>query len=823
MNISRIKTAGCILRGLVVFSCTSLFAEYFLISKSYCGDSSIDIQSQENRAGIDYTVLDSNNEEYVLGRNLTYFEDRKDIIRFEEISSPGFEASWTESDKDAPSFGFSNSAFWLRFKVKNMSYEKTQWLFELAYPLHNDIEFYYRDKNGIYKMHKAGTHFEFSKRPINHMNFVFPISVGHEKIETFYIRSRGGNSMQFPMKIWSVKAFDEKKYVEYTILFVYYAVVFVMFLYNFFISVSIRNINYLYYILYIGSFGIFQSSINGLAFQYLWPNYPWWAQNCIPFFLGSAIFWIFLFSRNFLETRTIVPRLDRASYFFIGWSLIIMLLSFLVPYSIPIRMCTAITMLALPYLAIMGYFCVRNGFKPGIYYLVAFVAFFAGSVLQASRLLSFITSNFITLYGIQIGSIIEIVLLSLALGDKIRREQESARQKIKELNTGLEDKVREKTAELSHANERLQEIDKQKTAFFQNISHEIRSPLTLIMNPLEAELNESPENKNISTALKNSKRLFRIVNQLLDFQKYAVAKKRLDILPINLTELVISIGDYFRDTAERKNVAFLLKINSRSYDDGDHPGIFINGHVDALEKIVFNFLSNALKAIRSDKGEICLHLQNIENDAIISVIDNGIGITEENQKKLFQIFSQINEDTTKPYEGTGIGLALTRELAEQMNGCISVNSTYEKGSCFSVSFPLLKVVNPVFDLIVIISDFKLKVEIADVLKTKFANRNVSFKNDILEVYSLIGKYQILAILTEDSMLGLHGNKALKSLIDSQTNMKVFLIKYSNEYDFSLDIQKMGVKPIVFSDSINVASLANDIDQELKSHNVEEIN
>ncbi|MBF0443382.1 MAG: HAMP domain-containing protein, partial [Oligoflexales bacterium] len=128
--------------------------------------------------------------------------------------------------------------------------------------------------------------------------------------------------------------------------------------------------------------------------------------------------------------------------------------------------------------------------------------------------------------------------ISIKSGDEIGQLSSSfdkMRIKIKDFTNNLEDKVKEQTEELRSANVKLRDIDTQKNTFFQNVSHEFRTPLTLIMNPLEIELEnrsrKEDDNKNIRTAYNNSKRLFRLVNQLLDFQKYAVNQKQLDLAP----------------------------------------------------------------------------------------------------------------------------------------------------------------------------------------------------------------------------------------------------------------------------------------------------
>ncbi|MBF0442952.1 MAG: response regulator, partial [Oligoflexales bacterium] len=367
------------------------------------------------------------------------------------------------------------------------------------------------------------------------------------------------------------------------------------------------------------------------------------------------------------------------------------------------------------------------------------------------------------------------VLLSFALGDKIRIEQEEARKSIEELNNSLERKVEEKTRELSQANRKLTDLDRQKTSFFQNISHEIRTPLTLILNPLENAPTGYPTDKFISTALRNSKRLFRLVNQLLDFQKYSGAGKTFQMISVNMTELILSIGDYFRETAEKKKIKFILKIDDELHGGEKRRNFYISGQTDALEKIIFNYLSNALKFVR-ENGTITLKLACIEKEVVVSVTDDGIGISGENQKKLFKLFSQVDDSNCAPYEGTGLGLALTKELTEKMNGWVDVISRIGEGSCFVAAFPLLKIEKPRIGIIIALNEARFQNEVAMAAASKFDTLPSRIVTDLLEVEKITRDYDACGLITDDTMLGLYGNRAIKKFNDDQPGAKIFIAR-----------------------------------------------
>ena len=241
------------------------------------------------------------------------------------------------------------------------------------------------------------------------------------------------------------------------------------------------------------------------------------------------------------------------------------------------------------------------------------------------------------------------------------------------------------TSELREQADALKELDRQKTIFFQNMSHELRTPLTLILNPLEDELENQPANLNLSVATKNSRRLLRLVNQLLDFQKLEAGKKKLQMTPIELTGFLGVCADYFSSTCSTKGIDFHMRCNGQALA-ASVACIWLMAEVDALEKVVFNYLSNALKYTPKG-GVITLGVQTAGSRARIFVSDSGTGISEHGQTKLFEVFSQVDETTTRSYEGTGLGLALVKSLAEEMSGTVGLESELGEGSTFWVEFP----------------------------------------------------------------------------------------------------------------------------------------
>lgn len=249
-----------------------------------------------------------------------------------------------------------------------------------------------------------------------------------------------------------------------------------------------------------------------------------------------------------------------------------------------------------------------------------------------------------------------------------------------------------KNQEIIRITNKLHESDQMKIRFFTNISHEFRTPLTLIINPLESILhgivNDTLLSNRLQIILKNANRLLRLVNQLLDFRK--IDAESLDFNPEfhDVILFVQGIYDAFKLRAERRMIDFTFISEKESYITWFDP--------DKLDKILFNLLSNAFK-FTPDRGIIKLELglKTSKNShlgskevLIIKVTDSGIGIEKKNQLKIFERFYQVDQLNTRKYEGSGIGLAMTKHLVEIHKGEISVESESGMGSCFTVNLAI---------------------------------------------------------------------------------------------------------------------------------------
>jgi signal transduction histidine kinase/class 3 adenylate cyclase/two-component SAPR family response regulator len=334
--------------------------------------------------------------------------------------------------------------------------------------------------------------------------------------------------------------------------------------------------------------------------------------------------------------------------------------------------------------------------------------------------------------------------------DLLRCEAEKAKENAEVMRQAAQEQT-----------EKLKELDKQKTVFFQNMSHELRTPLTLILNPLESQVKSQPDNSEIAMAAKNSRRLLRLVNQLLDFQKLEAGKKDLKLAPLEISRFTYVCGDYFRSACSSKEISFSVTRKGASPQEGQGP-LWLMGEVDALEKVAFNFLSNALKYTNRG-GEIELGLRSSEERVRLYVRDTGSGISEEGQEKLFQVFSQVDESTTRAYEGTGLGLALAKSLVEEMGGTVGVESALEEGSTFWAEFPLLGSPMETIDLLLVDDDEFICKAMAPVFRRVENVSHFEICSSAEQALNLMKTKQVRCLVTDYQMEGRDGLSLLSEV------------------------------------------------------------
>jgi signal transduction histidine kinase/class 3 adenylate cyclase len=271
------------------------------------------------------------------------------------------------------------------------------------------------------------------------------------------------------------------------------------------------------------------------------------------------------------------------------------------------------------------------------------------------------------------------LMITLANQLALALENVDAYREIEALNVGLEAKVQTRTAELEAANDRLKELDRLKSEFFANISHEIRTPLTLNIGAFKTLLKSTRSaeaQEVIQTGLRNASRLLFLINELLDLAKFDSGRAIPKIRCMDFAGLVRSVVANFDSSPHRR---IQLK--------GLTQPVAMEADPRQLKKVLYNLLSNAFKFSDPQEGQVWIRLALKEGSIELEVEDNGIGIPNDQLERIFDRFTQVESSATRRYEGSGIGLALAKEIVTMHGGTIAVESDPGRGSTFTITLP----------------------------------------------------------------------------------------------------------------------------------------
>jgi signal transduction histidine kinase len=367
-------------------------------------------------------------EKYPLGLHIDYLRDDTGTLGIEDVNGAAFSSRFVPSSRETLGFGFVNAAYWLRFTINNPGDRQAKYYLQVEYPLLDYLDLYSMDRGGEsgYRVVKTGDHQSFWDRPIKHTDFVFELVLEAGATQEYFLRCQTSSSMNLPLMLLSQSALEEQLSTKKMMLGFYFGILLVMLVHNLFIYFSIRDNAYLHYVLFVAFYLLFQFSLNGITFQYLWPDMIWWGNNCIPLFLFAAYYFGTKFTRTILNSRQIAPRLDTTLLWLQRIAFCGLFFPFFAGYAISIRFGTLLAMTVFVYI-ITGFLCMIRGYRPAVYYFVAWPVSMIGVTLYSMKTFGLLPHNFITNWGIQIGSAWEVILFSMSLADRfhlMKKEQE---------------------------------------------------------------------------------------------------------------------------------------------------------------------------------------------------------------------------------------------------------------------------------------------------------------------------------------------------------------------------------------------------------------
>lgn len=595
-----------------------------------------------------------------------------DIHQIQENSS----FDYNSLDSENHSVGFTTDNYWLRFQLQNTSNQSKIYYLETARPITDVAELYQSDANRILSF-KSGDQVPFNERQVKHRSTIFKIELPGQTIQQFYMHFKSdGETINLPLTLYNEADFWQINYKQQLFLGLFYGLLFLAGIIYLFFYTSLKEKSFLYYGLYVFSIAFMQASLDGLIFQYIFPQGGFTNSRAVMITALFSNFFLLKYCEYFLQVH------ERLSVFKKAFNAIYLVLAVLfamifisqktLELVYPISNFNGLIslILILTTVFVMRYkrMSIDPYFSIGIFFLVI------GLLGFVMNNLSVLPNNFYTLNSAKFGSGFEVIFLSLSMTNLIRK------LRVEKENSQAE------------ALQKSQEISQLKTYFMSNMSHELRTPINAIMGIAEIQLSEQTNNeqrKQFEIIKNASLSLLSNVNDILDFEKIEKNELQLKNEDFNPSIALHQISNNWKIEAEKKGLYYEFEM------DYEIPTL-VHGDSERFVQIINNILGNAVKF--TNEGGISLKLRCNQQPGDISrfsfnVTDTGIGMSPEAKKNVFDSFNQMRLNHKRQFGGIGLGLTIVRHLVELFDGQISIESQEGKGTEVFIDLPLKSIPN----------------------------------------------------------------------------------------------------------------------------------
>ncbi len=685
-------------------------------------------------------VLEDNKDEYVIGDEVYIFTDENSSYKFDQIQTT--DTLFHRSEQRIPNLGVSDATFWVKIEVENNS-DKDVWYLDLNYPNLDYIEFFYQE-DGKYQSIVLGESQPFSNRKYDDPNYMFDLHVGKSKTTSFYLKIRSGEQVLLPLKISTFNIIFNSMQSKSVIIGLYVGIMLVMFLYNFFVFMTVRDLSYLYYVLYILFIGLSQITLQGYSFKWFWPDNATLAIPSIFFLSSFAGAIMVFFVNNFLNVSQFYPRINKLSYAIAIMYFVNIFVTIFGDYNLSTHILDIGAGLVTVYALTIAILISRKGERSAKYFLIAWIIVIIGALIFVLRNSGVLPMNVFTNYTMPFGTAVETILLSFALADRInilKKEKEDSQYRevkvlkenerlVREQNVILEQKVDERTTELKQTNNDLnttlknlketqaQLVDAEKMASLgqltAGIAHEINNPINFVtsnIKPLKRDIEDLLSLiEGFESEVGGHEELMGKINELKEEYDYEYVIEEVESLLQGIddgaqrtAEIVRGLKNFSRlDEGELKKAninegltSTLTVLNSsimgtsvKLVKDLDPNIPETECYPGKLNQVFMNIITNAIQAVNDnshEKGKSIDITTRLENELIkISIKDNGCGMPDSVKEKIFEPFF-----TTKDVgEGTGLGLSIVQGIIEAHQGEINIITEQGTGTEFLISLPL---------------------------------------------------------------------------------------------------------------------------------------
>lgn len=617
--------------------------------------------------------LDSFAGGLVPGRELLLLDDLSADLDFEEARAQLDALGQPWMAPGQPNLGYRSSALWVRVDISNRFEEIRNWVAYTNFSNIARVDFYYQDAEGNWQAHAAGSSLPFRARHLTHrsINFEFPVLPGQNQFLYFRVESTG--SLQFPLALGSRDFFMAEAQQSLFVAGIYYGLMLMIAIYSFTVWYSSRETGFLYFGLVVVSGGFYSLAAQGLAYQYLWPESPGWANGATGVFSLFACAAGLMFARTFLDLRNLDRRLDNLALTVAVGATIGIVAGVLLGPSVANRLALAFTFGLTGLVTLSAFLAHRKRIREASFFMSAWIILLLGILLELVQRLGVIVPPLLAYNGIQLAVLATITVLALGLSDRLQGMMEGYRAAQSDILKANQLKI-----------DALQQADSVKEEFIANVSHELRTPLTGIIGLAEIMLADQAGDLNSSqhetlTLMKvSAQRLSSLVNDVIDFSAMKNGQLSLNKRDVDLKQVCGLVTRMTRPLIGDKPIKLIESYPSLK--------VIVEGDEDRLQQVVFNLVANAVKF--TPHGSVTIAVELLDEDVRVSVRDTGIGISSAEQKNIFKRFYQVDSDEARQAGGTGLGLSISQRLLELHDSEIVLRSTPGEGSLFYFDLPL---------------------------------------------------------------------------------------------------------------------------------------
>jgi len=359
-----------------------------------------------------------------LSSRITVLEDSSHTLDFSAVENSH---DFVAVPENGPNFGFSHSAWWVRLNLVNSQPHDRELILRQGYPLIDYVDLWSPDGHGGWHHVQTGDRRDFGTREFFHRDFLFSIDLPASSERTVYLRFASSGPIDIALKLYEPVSLVGTISEEQLAYGAYFGGFLVLVLYNFFMFLVVRDRAFFYYLLYAISYGLYFSVFNGLSFQFLWPHQPAWGNMSLLVLLSSSLIFGMQFTRKFLDTGLNSPRQDRFAIGLQVLAAVSLLLSFFLPYSVLILPLALLTVVVTVIIMSMGMTCLFRGYRPARYFMIAWGLLLLGVLVYMLKTFGVLPHSMLTQNGFQVGSLCEMVLLSLALASRVNEMQRQSR------------------------------------------------------------------------------------------------------------------------------------------------------------------------------------------------------------------------------------------------------------------------------------------------------------------------------------------------------------------------------------------------------------